>query len=89
MADQVPAVVLPVAAPGAAVGRGDRGRGGHGRGQGRGRGRYGRGDRGRNPKNVRAQTAASTFKGNTPDMNSHVFQCHNEAANTSQFLKTI
>jgi len=81
MAKQVPAEVLPVAAPGVAVGRGDRGRGGRGRGQGRGR--YGRGDRGRNPTNARARTAASTSKGNTPDMNGNVFQCHNEAANTS------
>ena len=78
MADPVPVVVLPLAAPGTAVGRGDRGRGGRGRGE-----------RGRNPENVRARAVASTFKGNTPDMNGHVFQCHNEAANTSHFLKTI
>jgi hypothetical protein len=58
-------------------------------GYGRGRGRHGRDDRGRNTANARARTAASTFKGNTPDMIGHVFQCHSEAANTSQFLKTV
>lgn len=90
MADPAPAAPLPVAAAGAAVGRGHQGRGDRGRGgrgRERGRGRYGRG--GRNPESVRARVATPTFKGNTPDMNGHVFQCHNEAANASQFLKTI
>ena len=41
-----------------------------GRGGGRGRGRSG--SRGRGPR------VCSTFKGNTKEMNGHVFQCFNK-----------
>jgi len=62
-----------------------------GRGGGRGRGRSGSRGRG-NRHGSRATTiprVCSTFKGNTEEMNGHVFQCFNECEDKKQFLKTL
>ena len=61
---------------------GGRGRGGRGRG---GRGGHGNRGAGRTASNV----AASKFKGNTAEMNGHVFQCFNETNISNQFAKTV
>ena len=62
-----------------------------GRGSGRGRGRSGSRGRG-NRHGSRAITTprvCSTFKGNTEEMNGHVFQCFNECEDKKHFSKTV
>ena len=62
-----------------------------GRGSGRGRGRSGSRGRG-NRHGSRAITTPrvrSTFKGNTEEMNGHVFQCFNECEDKKHFSKTV
>ena len=62
-----------------------------GRGSGRGRGRSGSRGRG-NRHGSRATTTPrvrSTFKGNTEEMNGHVFQCFNECEDKKHFSKTV
>jgi len=62
-----------------------------GRGGGRGRGRSGSRSRG-NRQGSRATTkprVRSTFKGNTEEMNGHVFQCFNECEDKKHFSKTV
>jgi hypothetical protein len=62
-----------------------------GRGGGRGRGRSGSRGCG-NRHGSRATTTPrvrSTFKGNTEEMNGHVFQCFNECEDKKQFSKTV
>jgi hypothetical protein len=67
-----------------ATGRGYQGRSGrHGRG-GRGRGYQGRGGR----TGSRGPPATATFKGDTADMNGHVYQTFNENDDKRQFGKT-
>jgi hypothetical protein len=60
----------------------NRGRGG-GRGRGSNRGR-GSSRGGRN-----TQRSTTVFKGNTCEMNGHVFQCFNEGADQNQFARSV
>ena len=55
-----------------------------------GRGGRGRGYQGRNPRNTNANRTppGPTFKGDTPDMNGHVYQTFNENDDKRQFGKT-
>ena len=62
--------------------------GGRGSGRGRGRSGRGRGYRGNRTTSTTAR-ARSTFKGNTKEMNGHVFQCFNECNDKKQFSKTV
>ena len=62
----------------------------------RGGGQGGRGGRGRGGRNHagnrgagRPTNAATKFKGNTAEMNGHVFQCFNENGISNQFTKTV
>ena len=58
-----------------------------GRGRGRGSaGRFGRGGRG---GSATPAIIKSSFKGNTKDMNGHVFQVHHETVDLQQFDKTV
>jgi hypothetical protein len=59
-------------------------------GRGRGRGRGNRGEN-RNSSNAAALSTShkSSFKGNTTDMNGHVFQVHSERPDPQQFDKTV
>jgi len=62
-----------------------------GRGGGRGRGRSGSRGCG-NCHGSRATTTprvCSTYKGNTEEMNGHVFQCFNKCEDKKQFSKTV
>jgi len=62
-----------------------------GRGSGRGRGQSGSRGRG-NQHGSRVTTTPRfrpTFKGNTEEMNGHVFQCFNECEDKKHFLKTV
>jgi hypothetical protein len=62
-----------------------------GRGGGQGRGQSGSRGRG-NRHGSRATTASrvcSTFKGNTEEMNGHVFQCFNKCEDKKHFMKTV
>jgi len=59
--------------------------GGQERGQSRSRGR---GNRHGSCANT-IPRVCSTFKGNTEEMNSHVFQCFNKCEDKKQFLKTV
>jgi len=62
-----------------------------GRGGGQGRGQSGSRGCG-NRHGSRATTTprvCSTFKGNTEEMNGHVFQCFNKCEDKKQFLKTV
>jgi hypothetical protein len=65
---------------------------GHGRGS-LGAGRSGRGSHGRNNRNQnrggRSAITRSNFKGNTTDMNGHVFECYEERGDRTQFPKTL
>jgi hypothetical protein len=54
----------------------------------RGRSGGGRGYRGNRTTSTTAR-ARSTFKGNTEEMNGHVFQCFNECDDKKQFSKTL
>ena len=72
------------AASGTATGTGGSS---HGRGGGRGRG--GRRHGGRSTEKSSTAVAAAKFKGNTADMNGHVFQCFTENDTSNQFAKTI
>jgi hypothetical protein len=71
----------------ASTGRG-HGRGNSGPGRGGQRGSYNRNNRnqGRGQRNFNAR---STFKGNTADMNGHVFECYEERGDRTQFPKTL
>jgi Zinc knuckle len=67
-----------------------------GRGHSRGGSHPGRGGQrghGRNSRNqsrgARNNIVRSTFKGNTPDMNGHVFECYEERGDRTQFPKTL
>jgi len=61
---------------------------GRGRGRGRGGGRFGRGGRsGGGP--TTPSVIKTSFKGNTKDMNGHVFQVHHETVDLQQFDKTV
>jgi hypothetical protein len=64
-----------------------------GRGSGRGRGRGRSGSRGRgNRHGSRATTTPrvrSTFKGNTKEINGHVFQCFNKCEDKKHSSKTV
>jgi hypothetical protein len=66
-------------------GRGQNGRRARGGRSGRGRGNQGKG--GRNTGQGRPP-AAVVFKGDTPNMNDHVYQTFNESDNKRQFGKT-
>ena len=89
-------MLAPSPAPGEAAASGGAsgsspspGRGG-GRGRnGRGRGGRGQGNRGGGGGRATNNTAASKFKGNTAEMNGHVFQCFNETNISNQFSKTV
>ena len=71
--------------PNARGDRGDcRGRGGRGRGSGRNDGRESRGGRG-HPKFDRIPL----FKGDTAEMNGHVFKCRSETTNPKQLVVTL
>ena len=73
-------------------GRGGSGRRYRGRGggrDGRGGGGGGRGGRGYNRTNRTLRTPHSHFKGDTSDMNGHVFQCHSKSTDTKQFSVTL
>jgi len=62
-----------------------------GRGSGQGRGQSGSRGRG-NRHGSRATTSprvCSTFKGNTKEMNGHLFQCFNKCEDKKQFSKTV
>jgi hypothetical protein len=70
-----------------------------GRGHGQGRGPHHDGRGGRNNRKSRSgkRTARSqgpvsknsSFKGNTTDMNGHVFECYEERGDRTQFAKTL
>jgi len=60
---------------------------GRGRGRGRGRPSRGRGQGQRRQQQTHKQ--ASSFKGNTDDMNGHVFQCKKESQDKQEYLKTV
>jgi hypothetical protein len=76
----------------AATGRtGRRSQGGHGRnshtshaGRSNRSNQYNRNNNGNNGNGTRAM-----FKGNTADMNAHVFECHEERSKRTQFPKTL
>ena len=56
-------------------------RGGRGRNRGRGSGQAGRG--------AARPRVSSTFKGSTPDMEGHVFECYEEQTDRRQYRKTV
>jgi hypothetical protein len=67
-----------------------------GRGHGRSINVGGRTNRNRNNRNNNRSgrpnpttTKASSFKGSTPDMNGHVFECYEERGDRTQFPKTL
>lgn len=59
------------------------------RGRGRGRGPAGRSGRGGRGGTATPTIIKSSFKGNTKDMNGHVFQVHHETVDLQQFDKTV
>ena len=71
-------------AGGSTPARGYQGRGG-GRG---GRGNRGRGGSGRTQQNAPRQQG-SKFKGNTAEMNGHLFQCFDECSAKNEFARTV
>ena len=54
-------------------------------GRGRGRGTSGRGYAGSGTPRPRS----TNFKGITPEMNGHVFECYDEQSDRRQFVKTV
>ena len=57
--------------------------------EGRGGGNGNRGGRGHHRPNRPPKTPHSNFKGDTSDMNGHVFQCHSETSDAKQFSVTL
>jgi len=51
------------------------------------RNRYNRSSGG--PRTAPHIRRVSTFKGSTPEMNGHVFECHGEGTEQKQFAKTV
>jgi hypothetical protein len=69
------------------TGRG-HGRGNAGAGRNGQRGSYGRNNRNQN-RGARNTITRSNFKGNTVDMNGHVFECYEERGDRTHFPKTL
>jgi Reverse transcriptase (RNA-dependent DNA polymerase) len=74
---------------GGGSGRSTSGRSGRGRGAPRSGRNPGRGDPNHHSSTQGPSTKASLFKGNTKDMNGHVFQIHGERTDPQQFDKTL
>ena len=70
-------------------GRSDIGRRDRSRGGGRDGRSGGGGGRGHTRTSRPPRTPHSYFKGDTSDMNGHVFQCHSESTDTKQFSVTL
>jgi hypothetical protein len=88
MADEATVASNSSTIPTVATGRG-HGRGNATTGRGGQRGYHGRNNRNQNRGSRSTTVNRSAFKGNTSDMNGHVFECYEERGDRTQFPKTL